>query len=439
MPAKELSAFVSSARTISKAIGKLQPAGQHIAAYPNFNSQGDSIHMRMPVRLALAAVVFLSLSVFTAAQEAPVAGDTYVNSANPSANYGSGTVLNVSTNSSTFIKFNLGGVPVPTPTVAKATLRLYVDTLNSAGSFDVYNLPATPAWAESTLKYNTPPPPKGSSATGGNPVAVSASTLREFILIDITSTVQGWLTNPSSNNGVELALTTASGNFSFDSKEHTTTGNEPELEIVLNGPAGAIGLQGPQGQAGPQGIQGLPGFNGAQGPAGPAGAQGVTGPQGPSGPTGAIGATGPQGPAGNGVQVVDSNGTVLGTLLAVNQVVMKIGGHSVLITAAISGIQAYDASRFFFYHTSADCSGTRYFIPGNLPDPAYIDNNNLLYYTASAGQSLLVSSYESFASGSSVSQPGTCNTNFTPQTFPLAPVLTFDLNTLGLVPPFSVQ
>jgi hypothetical protein len=55
-----------------------------------------------------------------------------------------------------------------------------------------------------------------------------------FLLIDITPTVQNWLTNPSSNNGVALALIGTAGYFSFESKEGVFTSHEPELEIVLN-------------------------------------------------------------------------------------------------------------------------------------------------------------------------------------------------------------
>jgi hypothetical protein len=43
------------------------------------------------------------------------------------------------------------------------------------------------------------------------------------------------LSNPSSDNGVALALTSASGYFSFDSKESLFTSHEAELEIALNG------------------------------------------------------------------------------------------------------------------------------------------------------------------------------------------------------------
>ena len=78
------------------------------------------------------------------------------------------------------------------------------------------------------------------SATGGHPISVSSSSWNQFLLIDITALVQGWVSGTVPNNGVALALTTSTGSFSFDSKESLLTGNGPEQEIVLSG-------GGPQG------------------------------------------------------------------------------------------------------------------------------------------------------------------------------------------------
>src|SRR5450631_3978420 len=190
------------------------------------------------------------LSVLTLAQQAPPSGDTFVSSSTPTTNYGSSIIDVVASGNSTYLKFNLSAVSDGT-TVSKATLRLYVDAVVTGGQFDVYNLPSTPTWSESTLKYNTPPPTLGTSATGGHPITVSTSSLNTFLLIDITATVQGWLTSPSSNNGVALALVGTKGYFSFDSKESFFTAHQPELEIVNAG-----GTQGPAGPQGPQGATG---------------------------------------------------------------------------------------------------------------------------------------------------------------------------------------
>jgi hypothetical protein len=244
----------------------------------------------MSKSLCVALLIFLAISllcVSTLAQQAPPSADTFVSSGTPDWNYGASIIEVVGPGTTTYLKFNLSGVPSAV-TVNKATLRLYVDAVFASGQFDVYNLPSTPTWSEKTLKYSTPPPALGTSATGGHPVTVSNSSLNNFLLIDITSTVQGWLSNPSSNNGVALALVGSTGYFSFDSKESFLTAHQPELEIVLSGPAGAQGAQGSQG---PQGS------TGATGPTGPTGATGATGATGPMGPPG-LSITGAQGPQG---------------------------------------------------------------------------------------------------------------------------------------------
>jgi hypothetical protein len=146
--------------------------------------------MSKPFRYAFVTIWALSLPLL--GQQSPPSADTFVNSSSPNTNYGSSVIDVVGPGASSYLKFNLAAVPAGT-TIKKATLRLYVDAVVTPGQFDVYDLPATPAWSESSLKYNTPPPGKGLSATGGHPIAISASSVNTFVLIDITSTVQGWL------------------------------------------------------------------------------------------------------------------------------------------------------------------------------------------------------------------------------------------------------
>ena len=49
--------------------------------------------------------------------------------------------------------------------------------------------------------------------------------------------MQGWLNGSIPNYGVALALSGSNGSFSFDSKESSGTGHQPELEVVLDHPA----------------------------------------------------------------------------------------------------------------------------------------------------------------------------------------------------------
>ncbi len=267
--------------------------------------------------------------------QAPPSADTFVSSATPKTNYGPSITLIVGQGSTAYIQFNLSGVPTGA-TVSKAMLRLYVDSVLTSGSFDVYQLNGS--WSESKLTYNTPPPALGTSATGGHPISITSASFNQFLLIDITSLVQGWVNGTIANNGVALALTGSTGYFSFDSKESLLTGNGPELEISL---AGAVGPQGPQG------IQGSAGPQGAQGPAGPQGQTGATGATGPAGPQGQMGLTGPQGPQGdvgpqgpagaNGVGFNFRNAFDNSASYAINDVVSYNGSSYVAIAATNPG------------------------------------------------------------------------------------------------------
>ncbi len=167
--------------------------------------------------------------------------------------------------------------------VSKATLRLYVNQVVTPGKFDVYQL--NNGWVESALTYSNAPL-RGASATGSHPVAFTASSLNQFVLIDITPLVNGWANGSIANHGLELALTSATGAVAFDSKEALNTSHQPELEIALTQPTGPQGPQGPQGPSGMTGMQGPQGLTGATGPQGPIG---MTGAQGPAGANGANG------------------------------------------------------------------------------------------------------------------------------------------------------
>ena len=242
-----------------------------------------------------ALFALLSASVFA---QAPPSADTYSNGGIKNQKNGSGLLLVVQHGFDTYLKFNLATLPA-SPSIAKATLRVYVDAVVSPGSFDVYQLNSS--WSESMLTYINAPAP-GTSATGGHPVVITTSSMNQFVLIDITSLVQGWANGTITNNGIALALTTSGGSFSFDSKESSLTSHHPELEIALNGAVGPQGPAGPAGATGPAGVAGEQGSTvGPQGPIGPAGVSGAQGPQGATGaqgPQGIMGLTGPQGPQG---------------------------------------------------------------------------------------------------------------------------------------------
>jgi hypothetical protein len=248
---------------------------------------------RRPIRNAFRCLLWLALLSLPLLAQAPPSADTFVSSSTAKTNYGSSIALVVGSGTTSYVRFNLAGIPAGA-SISKATLRLYVDAVAKNGTFDVYQLNSS--WAENTLTYNTPPPPLGLSVTNGTGVSITTANWNQFLLIDITALAQGWVNGTIPNNGVALALTSgSSGSFSFDSKESLLTGNGPELEIAFNSGTGPQGPQGPAGPVGPQGPQGVAGAVGPTGPTGATGAQGATGLQGAQGPLGPMGLTGAQG------------------------------------------------------------------------------------------------------------------------------------------------
>lgn len=198
----------------------------------------------------------------------------------------------------------------------------------------------------------------------------------------------------------------------------------------------AWNVKGPQG---PQGIQGAPGSAGADGPVGPVG------------PAGAMGPVGPQG--FGSLRVVDSTGKTIGpaavpTLVSNgptdhSAVALQIGTDWVPLRISTEGFIASDASQFYFYHDTPDCTGPRYF-PNDgqhlFPTFAQVSRDTLYYVTGPAIVRTVVFA-ESFGSVNDVNIRATGSQCYplSPREISVSPVTTFDLSLLGAVPPFRVE
>lgn len=125
------------------------------------------LSQRFRLAVAWSFVLLAAMSVPLLAQ-APPSADTFVSSSFAKTNFGAVGALNVGPGSTSYVQFNLSGIPAGA-TVSKATLRLYVDLVISNGTFDIYQI--NKSWGESTLTYNNQPLPLGASATGGHPIA----------------------------------------------------------------------------------------------------------------------------------------------------------------------------------------------------------------------------------------------------------------------------
>jgi hypothetical protein len=206
---------------------------------------------------------------------------------------------------------------------------------------------------------------------------------------------------------------------------------------------------------------------GPPGPTGPTGNQGNPGPQGPAGATGSTGATGPQGPQGpsgpGAMLVKDSAGKVVGSyffapydpLYPTNNTsqgsssphefafIRSTGGSFAVRFSASQLGSLIDYNVSFL---STDCSGQAYLVPQPvaggftpvMPVLTYAAVLNATAYiagTAVTPSGLVAYSYLHFDGTSTVCSlyAGSLTSLFVPV------VATFDLSTLGLTPPFSVQ
>ena len=191
-----------------------------------------------PRRTALL-LSLLFLTTVAYAQFIP-SDDAYVNSAAPTTNYGSAKTLDLSSAAdTTFIRFDLTAVPASYTgaSIAKATLRIFVDTCTKAGSFNVDLVNGT--WSEGTLTYSNAPA-LGTTIAASVPL-VTTNKL-DYVEIDVTQAVVDWL-NGTANDGIALVANSPLV-ATFDSKEATTTSHPAELDIVFAGGGGGGTITG---------------------------------------------------------------------------------------------------------------------------------------------------------------------------------------------------
>jgi hypothetical protein len=150
--------------------------------------------------------------------------DSYVDSLNPSTNYGSALSLRVDASpvQSTYLKFDLS--PYSGRTLTSATLRVTTTTATASGSPgpEVVKSVADTSWGEGSLTYSNRPPVGTSLGSLNNP---TASNTTYEIPLDAGQIQPG--------GPVSLAIdSTNSDAFYVNSKEATT--NRPQLVLTFS-------------------------------------------------------------------------------------------------------------------------------------------------------------------------------------------------------------
>src|SRR5271169_2983388 len=200
---------------------------------------------RIMISLMLLMAVFSPLA---GAQVTP-SGDAYTNTATPTTNLGTKPLLDVeSASQTTYIQFDLSSIPAgyTGASIAKATLKLYVNAVTTAGSFNVDYVNGS--WSEKTITANLAPA-LGTTIVSGVPL--TSANVHDYVLIDITPALDAWLDGTEPNDGIAL-VGNSPLNASFDSKENTANSQPAELDIVFAGggtltgvtTAGGSGLTG---------------------------------------------------------------------------------------------------------------------------------------------------------------------------------------------------
>jgi hypothetical protein len=194
----------------------------------------DTLSFRSVLRCFVLVVALLTLAA--RAQITP-SGDAFTNTAATSTNYGANVLLDVNgAKEIVYIQFNLASIPA-SATVSQATLKLYVNAVTTAGSFNVDYVNGS--WVESTITSSLSPA-LGTTIEASVPLTIASKN--QYILIDVTTALKAWLSGSQANDGIALV---ANGTFnaSFDSKENTTTSHPPELDVVFAG-GGGSGIAG---------------------------------------------------------------------------------------------------------------------------------------------------------------------------------------------------
>src|ERR1700690_359396 len=104
------------------------------------------------VRTGLAVLLFSAVCLVTGAHgQLTPSADSYTNTAATTANYGAKTLLAVESSQTSYIQFDLSGIPsgYTGANVTKASLKLYVNAVTTAGSFNVDYVNGS--WSESTF------------------------------------------------------------------------------------------------------------------------------------------------------------------------------------------------------------------------------------------------------------------------------------------------
>jgi hypothetical protein len=169
--------------------------------------------------------------------------DSYISAANPNANFGTSTTLNVRGGTSpedALIEWNTSSLSTSS-SVTSASLTLDVTTAVSGVTYNLYSLNS--AWNPSQVTYSSSSTGTkwfstgaGGSSSGSTPIGSFTASSTGLVTVTLNSTgvalVQSWIASPSANFGIIIRAASGTAQLSLASSKNGTAANRPMLSIT---------------------------------------------------------------------------------------------------------------------------------------------------------------------------------------------------------------
>lgn len=166
----------------------------------------------------------------------PVSDDAWIKSDTPTQNYGNDAQLSTffrfmpSSTQRTLYRFDIASAGIaPGALVVSAVAKLFVVDSNDSAPVTAHQVTAD--WTESTVNWDNINASHDSSTLASIP---TGSPVGEYVSVNITSLVQGWINGTTANQGIMLKTTWINDLAQFTSKEYGNTSQHPLLEIKIS-------------------------------------------------------------------------------------------------------------------------------------------------------------------------------------------------------------
>ncbi|MCD6100142.1 MAG: DNRLRE domain-containing protein, partial [Candidatus Marinimicrobia bacterium] len=183
--------------------------------------------------------------VFDPTVQKSISGDTYIENYSTSSNYGSSSSLYFGINGMgitfrTLLKFNLSGIPAEA-LVSSATLKLYVYSLENAGSYQYSLHRVTTDWVENEATWQRPkngaPNWNGGSYESTSLYTRTVSSTGWNYWYNLGDLVQDWLRGTVANDGLLLKGVNEGQSYSVrKAYSSEQMGLNPELHVSYKVP-----------------------------------------------------------------------------------------------------------------------------------------------------------------------------------------------------------